>query len=68
MSTTTGKVKWFDSKKGFGFIEHEEKDDVFVHFREIKTDGYKTLKEGQEVEFQLEDSEKGPQAVNVIPK
>lgn len=68
MSTTTGKVKWFDSKKGFGFIEHEEKDDVFVHFREIKTDGYKTLKEGQEVEFQLEDGEKGPQAVNVIPK
>lgn len=68
MSTTTGKVKWFDSKKGFGFIEQEEKEDVFVHFREIQTDGYKTLKEGQEVEFKLEDGEKGPQAVNVIPK
>ena len=68
--STKGKVKWFDAKKGFGFIEQEDgKDDVFVHFREIQSDdGYKTLREGQEVEFQLEDGQKGPQAVNVVPR
>ncbi len=68
MSTTTGRVKWFDAKKGFGFIEQEGGDDVFVHFRAIQTEGYKTLDEGQEVEFDLEDGEKGPQAANVVPK
>ncbi len=68
MSTTTGRVKWFDAKKGFGFIEQEGGDDVFVHFRAIVSEGYKTLDEGQEVEFELEDGEKGPQAVNVVPK
>ncbi len=67
MSTTTGKVKWFDAKKGFGFIEQENGDDVFVHFRAIQSEGYKTLDEGQEVEFELEDGAKGPQAANVIP-
>jgi CspA family cold shock protein len=68
MSTTTGRVKWFDAKKGFGFIEQEDGDDVFVHFRAIISEGYKTLDEGQEVEFELEDGEKGPQAANVVPK
>jgi CspA family cold shock protein len=68
MSTTTGRVKWFDAKKGFGFIEQEDGDDVFVHFRAIESEGYKTLDEGQEVEFELEDGEKGPQAANVVPK
>ena len=68
MSTTTGRVKWFDEKKGFGFIEQESGDDVFVHFRAIQGDGYKTLEEGQEVEFELEDGAKGPQAANVFPK
>ena len=55
-------------KKGFGFIEQESGDDVFVHFRAIQGDGYKTLEEGQEVEFELEDGAKGPQAANVFPK
>ena len=68
MSTTRGRVKWFDAKKGFGFIEQEDGDDVFVHFRAIVSEGYKTLDEGQEVEFELEDGEKGPQAANVVPK
>jgi CspA family cold shock protein len=68
MSTTTGRVKWFDAKKGFGFIEQEDGDDVFVHFRAIVSEGYKSLDEGQEVEFELEDGEKGPQAANVVPK
>ena len=68
MSTTTGRVKWFDAKKGFGFIEQEGGDDVFVHFIAIVSEGYKTLDEGQEVEFELEDGDKGPQAANVVPK
>lgn len=66
--STIGTVKWFDAKKGFGFIEQESGGDVFVHFRAIQGDGYKSLDEGQEVEFDLEDGEKGPQAANVIPK
>ena len=61
----TGKVKWFDEKKGFGFIEREEGNDVFVHFRAINTTGFKTLTEGQEVEFEVEQGDKGPQAANV---
>ena len=65
MATTTGKVKWFDEKKGFGFIEREDGDDVFVHFRAIQVPGYKTLAEGQEVQFEVEQGQKGPQAVNV---
>jgi CspA family cold shock protein len=65
MSAITGKVKWFDAKKGFGFIEQEGGDDVFVHFREIQTDGFKTLKDGQEVEFEVETGDKGLQATNV---
>ena len=66
MSTTTGKVKWFDEKKGFGFIERQDGNDVFVHFRAISGDGYKTLAEGQEVQFEVEQGDKGPQATNVV--
>ncbi|MDQ0270467.1 cold-shock protein [Cytobacillus purgationiresistens] len=61
----TGKVKWFNSEKGFGFIEVEGGDDVFVHFSAIQTDGFKTLDEGQEVSFDIEEGQRGPQAVNV---
>jgi len=68
MASTTGRVKWFDEKKGFGFIEREGGSDVFVHFRAIAGDGFKTLVEGQEVEFDVEDGPKGPQAANVIPR
>jgi cold shock protein len=67
MSTTTGRVKWFDEKKGYGFIERQDGNDVFVHFRAIQSSGYKTLAEGQEVEFEVEQGDKGPQAVNVKP-
>jgi len=61
----TGKVKWFNSEKGFGFIEREGGDDVFVHFSAIQGEGYKTLDEGQEVTFEIENGQRGPQAVNV---
>ena len=60
-----GKVKWFNSKKGFGFITTEEGTDVFVHFSAIKAEGFKTLDEGDEVEFTMGSSEKGPQATDV---
>lgn len=62
---TTGRVKWFDEKKGFGFIEQQDGSDVFVHFRAIQGNGFKTLTDGQEVEFEVEQGQKGPQAVNV---
>ncbi|WP_273123765.1 cold-shock protein CspD [Metabacillus sp. HB246100] len=60
-----GKVKWFNSEKGFGFIEVEGGDDVFVHFSSIQGDGYKSLEEGQEVSFDIEEGNRGPQAANV---
>lgn len=60
-----GKVKWFNSDKGFGFIEREGGDDVFVHFSAIQMDGYKTLEEGQMVEFDIVQGDRGPQAANV---
>ncbi len=60
-----GKVKWFNEKKGYGFIEREGGGDVFVHFSAIKGDGFKTLTEGQLVEFEVVQGEKGPQAANV---
>ncbi|MDL4840438.1 cold-shock protein [Aquibacillus rhizosphaerae] len=60
-----GKVKWFNSEKGFGFIEREDGDDVFVHFSAIQGEGYKSLDEGQEVSFDIEEGQRGPQATNV---
>jgi len=60
-----GKVKWFNNNKGFGFIEQENGQDVFVHYSAISGDGYKTLSEGQTVEFDLTTGAKGPQATNV---
>ena len=61
-----GKVKWFNSSKGFGFLEKDSGGDVFVHFSAIKADGYKTLEEGQRVTFDVVDGEKGPAAANVV--
>jgi len=62
----TGKVKWFNADKGFGFIETPEGNDVFVHFSAIQADGFKTLDEGQNVEFDIVQGNKGPQATNLI--
>lgn len=62
----TGKVKWFNGEKGFGFIERDNGEDVFVHFSAIQGDGYKTLEEGQQVTFEVEQGQRGPQAVNVV--
>ncbi|MED2123724.1 cold shock protein CspC [Bacillus thuringiensis] len=61
-----GQVKWFNAEKGFGFIEREDGDDVFVHFSAIQQDGYKSLEEGQQVEFDIVDGARGPQAANVV--
>lgn len=60
-----GKVKWFNAEKGFGFISGEDGQDVFVHFSGILADGYRTLEEGREVEYEVEQTEKGAKAVNV---
>jgi len=60
-----GKVKWFNAEKGFGFISVEGENDVFVHFSAIQTEGFKTLEEGQDVEFEIVDGARGPQAANV---
>ena len=62
----TGKVKWFDNKKGYGFIISEEGKEVFVHFTGIVKEGFKALNEVQNVEFELSDGDKGVQAVNVV--
>ncbi len=66
MSTTTGKVKWFNEAKGFGFIEQESGPDVFAHFSAISGSGFKTLAEGQRVEFTVTQGDKGPQAENIV--
>jgi len=66
MSTTTGTVKWFNESKGFGFIEQQSGPDVFAHYSAISSDGFKTLAEGQEVEFTVAQGPKGLQAENII--
>ncbi|HRW35919.1 MAG TPA: cold shock domain-containing protein [Thermotogota bacterium] len=60
-----GTVKWFNTQKGYGFITKDNGDDVFVHYSAIKSDGFKNLEEGQAVEFEIQDGNKGPQASNV---
>jgi CspA family cold shock protein len=60
-----GTVKWFNEKKGYGFLSQENGNDVFVHYTSIKAEGFKTLKEGDPVEFEVQDGPKGPQAINV---
>ncbi|MFQ6131454.1 MAG: cold-shock protein [Armatimonadota bacterium] len=62
----TGKVKWFSDEKGYGFLEREDGEDIFVHFSAIVGDGFRTLQEGAEVEFEVVDSPKGPRAENVV--
>jgi CspA family cold shock protein len=66
MSTTTGTVKWFNESKGYGFIEQESGPDVFAHHSNISGDGFKTLAEGQKVEFTVTQGQKGPQAENIV--
>ncbi|MBA1394087.1 cold-shock protein [Bombilactobacillus bombi] len=61
-----GTVKWFNSDKGYGFITRDNGDDLFVHFSAIQSDGYKSLDDGQHVTFDVEESDRGPQAVNVV--
>ncbi|NLM70141.1 MAG: cold shock domain-containing protein [Firmicutes bacterium] len=61
-----GRVKWFNAEKGYGFIERDDGGDVFVHFSAIQEEGFKTLEEGQAVEFDIVEGERGPQAANVV--
>ncbi|WP_147804374.1 cold-shock protein [Alkalicoccus halolimnae] len=63
-----GRVKWFNAEKGFGFIEVEDGEDIFVHYSAIDQEGYKSLEEGQEVEFDVVEGARGPQASNVMKK
>lgn len=65
-SVAKGRVKWFNNAKGYGFISREDGPDVFVHYSSIRSEGYKTLDEGVEVEFEIKDGPKGPQAENVV--
>jgi CspA family cold shock protein len=65
ISMQNGKVKWFNNEKGYGFIETESGEDIFVHFTAIQGDGYKSLEEGQEVSFEVVEGNRGPQAANV---
>ncbi|MDH5434058.1 MAG: cold-shock protein [Gammaproteobacteria bacterium] len=66
-NTVTGTVKWFNESKGFGFIEQQNGPDVFAHFSAIVNDGFKTLVEGQQVQFVITNGQKGPQAENIVP-
>ena len=66
MATHTGQVKWFDAKKGYGFIEREDGDDVFVHFSAVQEEGFKSLEDGEKVEFEIVEGDRGPQAENVV--
>jgi CspA family cold shock protein len=66
MATVTGTVKWFNETKGFGFIEQESGPDVFAHFSAIAGSGFKTLAEGQKVQFTVTQGQKGPQAENIV--
>lgn len=66
MAKATGTVKWFNEEKGFGFIAKENGPDVFAHFSQIQSEGFKTLKEGQAVSFDVEQGQKGPQAANIV--
>ncbi|HLG28264.1 cold-shock protein [Paenisporosarcina macmurdoensis] len=61
-----GKVKWFNTEKGYGFIDYNDGDDVFVHFTGIQAEGFRTLEEGQEVSFEIIEGTRGPQAANVL--
>lgn len=61
-----GTVKWFDADKGYGFISSEDNKDIFVHFSAIQTEGYKSLAEGDQVEFEVKDGDRGPQAASVV--
>ncbi len=61
-----GRVKWFNAERGFGFIEQEDGPDVFVHFSTIQEEGFKSLEEGEEVEFEIVQGDRGPQAANVV--
>lgn len=63
-----GKVKWFNAEKGFGFITNEEGKDIFVHFSAINAEGYRTLEDGQTVEYDVTETDRGPQAQNVVVK
>jgi cold shock protein len=67
LTVAEGKVKWFNEKKGFGFIENDEGGDVFVHYSAITGTGFKTLYEGQRIRFDIEQGNKGPSAANVQP-
>ncbi len=66
MERIKGKVKWFNNAKGYGFLGRDDGPDVFVHYSAIKSEGYKSLQEGDEVEFEIVQGEKGPQAENVV--